>query len=177
MTHSPFLVDTVDYEIIRLAARSTPDCRSAHRLTFRHYAVETHKHDMMDVISEIFVGSREMSRQEVPAFKEVTVSVDYPANLWHLLLYTIPFTRRFAKMKAKPVTIKVDYTSEFITNYYIDPLIDRYLDKNGMFNGAAKYRVTKIDDHLTAAGCEIEREKMDKAMTNGYSLLYERTSG
>lgn len=175
MTRSPFLVDTVDYEITRLAARSTTDCASAHWLTFRHYAVETHKHDTMGVISETFVGRREMSRQEVPASKEVTVNVDYPANLWHLLLYAIPFTRRFARMKAKPVAVTVDYTSEFITNYYIDPLIDRYLDKNGMFNGEAKYRVTKIDGRLTAEGYKMEMDRLDNEMTNGYYRSYERT--
>lgn len=174
MTDSPFLVDTVDYEITRLASRSDTNLRSDHQLTFRHYAAETHKTDIMSVISEIFVGRREMGREQVSVVKEVTVNVDYPANLWHLLLYAIPFTRRFAKMKAKPVVTTVTIVTENVTNYYIDPLIDRYLDRNGMFNGSVKYRLTKIDGRLTTEGYALEMDQLDKMMTNGYYPPYER---
>ena len=180
MTNPQVSLSTIDYEIGRLAYRQSAhyDSRFVTALTIRHHLVDHVNQQMMTTLAEVFVGRREMSREEVKGEKEVEVTVDYPANLWHLLLYTIPFTRRFAKMKAKPVTVTIGYTTEAITNYYIDPLINRYFDASGRpANGETTYRIYSIDGRLTKHGCEIEQEKMDKAMTNGYTPPYERTSG
>lgn len=178
MIDSAISISTIDYEIVRLAARRSIEySRLKDALLVRHHLTDDVDRMIMTTLAEVFVGRREMSREEVKGEKEVEVMVDYPASLWHLLLYTIPFTRRFAKMKAKPVAIKVDYAAETITNYYVDPLIERHFDCYGQWRGGSSYRIVSINNRLTADGCEIERERMDNLVTNGYTSLHERTSG